>query len=117
MRITLLTLPLLSACFPPDCGGMSGALAGLVCMLFLLGCSTLPAQVRMQDLVAKALKACKTDGRRCRPAQLCARAAKDAADAIQRAREAVAAGVADADAEIAAALLPSAADAVCAGVK
>lgn len=116
MRTIALALFFLGGCFPPDCGG-SGAVAALVCMLFFAGCSTLPTQARMGDLVAAALRACKSDGRRCKASQLCAKAAKDAAEAIQRAREALAAGKPDTEAEVAAALLPGAADAVCAGVK
>lgn len=108
-------LLLVSGCLPPDCGGASGALAGLVCMLWLAACSTLPAQVRMGDLVAAALRACKTDGTRCQAAKLCAKSARDAAEAIQKSRESIAAGTEDAEASVSAALLPGAADAVCRG--
>lgn len=83
-------------------------------LVALAGCaSTLPMQERMGRLAHNALRACKTDGRRCAAAQLCGHAAQDAAKAIQKAREATVAGRLDPEASAAAAALPGAADAVC----
>lgn len=82
--------------------------------LFLTGCaSTLPAQKRLGGYVADAKRACKSDGRRCQAAKLCAHSATDAAEAIQKSRQAVAEGREDAEAALRAASLPVAAEGQC----
>lgn len=82
----------------------------------LLACacgSTLPTQKRLGGYVSDAKRACKTDGRRCQAAKLCAHAAVGAAQAIQAQRRAVAEGRDDAEATLQAASLPVAAEAQC----
>lgn len=86
-------------------------LLGLCC-----GCSTIPLQRRMNDLAAGAVKACKSDSRRCVEAAQCAHAALDASKALQNARKARAVGEVDNDAAFAAATLPSLAEGLCVGV-
>lgn len=89
----------------------------LLALLALTGCaSTLPTQRRLAGYVASALRACKSDGRRCAAAKLCAHAATDAAEAIQAQRKAIAEGREDADASLRAASLPVAAEAQCAAL-
>ncbi|MFO0580209.1 MAG: hypothetical protein U1A78_40065 [Polyangia bacterium] len=84
-----------------------------VLLLCLVNCSTLATQQRMQLLVRAALRACKQDGSRCATAQKCSRAALQAAEALQREREATARGQpAGADA-IASDTLPAVAEASC----
>lgn len=70
----------------------------------------------MNDLAQDAVKACKSDSRRCPDAAVCAHAALDASKAIQNARSATATGVVDNDAAFAAATLPSLAEGLCVGV-
>lgn len=82
-------------------------------LLGLAGCSTLATQQRMQLLVRAALRACKQDGGRCAAAQKCSRAALQAADALQREREATARGQPAGTDTIAADTLPAIAEARC----
>lgn len=70
----------------------------------------------MNDLAAGAVKACKSDSRRCVEAAQCAHAALDASKALQNARKARAVGEVDNDAAFAAATLPSLAEGLCVGV-
>lgn len=88
----------------------------LALSLLQVSCSTLPIQRRMADLAAAAAKTCRSDGRRCADASICAHAALDASKAIQAARRAAASGVPDNDAAFAAATLPSIAEGLCVGV-
>lgn len=69
----------------------------------------------MSELAAAAAKTCRSDGRRCADASICAHAALDASKAIQAARRAAASGVPDNDAAVAAATLPSIAEGLCLG--
>lgn len=96
---------------------MRRPVAFVLALLALTGCaSTLPTQRRLAGYVADAKRACKQDGRRCAAAKLCAHAATDAAEAVQKARQAVAEGREDAEAALRAAALPVAAEAQCAAL-
>jgi hypothetical protein len=70
----------------------------------------------MNDLAAGAVKACKSDSRRCVEAAQCAHAALDASKALQNARKARAAGTVDNESAFAAVTLPSIAEGLCVGV-
>lgn len=86
----------------------------LLLAVSLTGCaSQLPVQQRLGGFVSDAKRACKSDGRRCAAAKLCAHSATDAAEAIQKSRQAHAEGREDAEATLRAASLPVAAEAVC----
>lgn len=78
-----------------------------------LGCSTLGLQQRMGELSKAALRVCKQDGRRCTAAQRCMRVAVRAAEALQREREAVAAGQDAPELTVQASALPVSAEATC----
>lgn len=88
----------------------------LALSLLQVSCSTLPLQRRMSELAAAAAKTCRSDGRRCADASICAHAALDASKAIQAARRAAASGVPDTESTLRAATLPSLAEGLCVGV-